>query len=50
MALLVEQIRAMVKVATGAKDRATAGTLVAKNAKVAIKGKILAGDRYVAEA
>ena len=50
MVLLVDKIRAVVKVATGAKDKATAEVLVAKNVKVAIKEKALVGDRYVVEA
>ena len=39
MVLLVDQIRVVVKVATGAKDGATAEVLVAENARGGNKGQ-----------
>ncbi len=42
MALLVNQDKAVVKVGTEAKDKATAEVLVARNAKIAAKAKALA--------
>ncbi len=50
MVLLVDKIRAVVNVATGAKDRATAEVAVAGNVKVAVKEMALAGGRDVVEA
>ena len=39
--LLVDQVRAVVKVETGVMDKATAEVLVARNTKVAIKARTL---------
>ena len=47
VALLVNQVKAVVKVETGVMDKATAEVLAARNAKVAIKAKVLAEARDV---